>query len=419
MFKPLAPTTNSEVKTLHKLSKNGLSQDPFEVVRFNDEPKIPTYICQPNKQAINRYFCNEAYGQGSALNATVAKLKSIAEFLERLAINNPRKADLIKQEYIEGPCADPNLFVHYSDVQIKLHNELQKGLKGNTYLWSSAFDYLNKKKILVPSQLIYISDLFRNETLIASEQITTGAALGDRPKSVFESGFLEVVERDAFMISYLTKRKLARITLFPESINELISYLKRYYIDILVFDITTDLCIPAFMAIAVDRRGFGPGISVGLKAGFDAESVIFGSILEAVQPRRQSRYSKELDGAKFKFPTEHEIDSMPKRYYYWYPTKMIKHLDFWLKSNKTVRFARMPEYATALKEGIGQLKDRDYHIYYADITLKEINKIGFIAAKVLIPELHPLYLSENSKFLYSAHGGNIKPAKGLKPHPFA
>ena len=181
----------------------------------------------------------------------------------------------------------------------------------------------------------------------------------------------------------------------------------------------TDLGIPVFMTIAVDRRGFGPGISVGLKAGFDRENVISGSILEAIQPRRQSRYSKEMEGSRFKFPKEDEIDSMQKRYYYWYPVTMIKHLDFWIKNSKDRKFNRLPEYVTSFKEGIERVRDRGYHVFYVDITLKEISKIGFVAGKVLIPELHPLYLSEGSKFLYSIHGGNIKSIKGLKPHPFA
>ena len=124
--------------------------------------KLPTYVCLPNKQASKRYFCDDAYGQGSSLNTTVAKLKSIAEFLERLAISNPKETDLIKQEYVADFCANPELFVHYSDAQIKQN----KNLKNSIYLWSSASDCLNKMKVLVPSQTVYLSDIFRYETLI-------------------------------------------------------------------------------------------------------------------------------------------------------------------------------------------------------------------------------------------------------------
>jgi ribosomal protein S12 methylthiotransferase accessory factor len=417
MFQSAEPT-KTELNVLNKLSKNGLSEEVYEAVKFNDEPKIPTYLCVPNKEARKRYFLDDVYGCGISLNPTVAKIKAVAEFLERLAIFNPKGQNLIKKRYVKELCVDPRLFIHYSDIQMKSHKQRYGKLESGRYLWSSAVDYLTKKKVLVPAQLLYLSQIFREEVRIVPEQITTGAAFAKNPKAAFESGFLEVIERDAFMISYLTKRKLTRIINFPDEINNVINYLKRYYIDIFVFDVTTDLKIPTFMTIAVDKRGFGPAISTGMKSGFNAEDVISGSILESIQARRQARFTKEMEGNKFKFPKEYEIGSKLDRYFYWYPTKMIKHLDFWLKNDNTINFSKIPDYASSLNVGIEQLRDRGYHILYADISLNEIKKLGFVVGKVLIPELQPLYLSETSKVLYSIHGGNIRPSKNLKPHPF-
>jgi len=410
--------TELESITLDRLSRNGLSEEPRECVKFNDEPKIPTYICVPNKKAKDRYHYDDVYGCGISSNPTVAKIKSIAEFLERLAIYNPQKRVLLKHEYEEGLCIDPNLFMHYSDNQVKAHGYARNGLEKNAYLWSAATDWLSKKKILVPSQLIYLSDMFKDEVAITPEQISTGAAFGGSVKHAFETGFLEVIERDAFMISYLTKRKIARVTGFPESVNRIINYLKRYYIDMFVFDVTNDLEIPVFMAIAVDRQGLGVAVSVGMKSGFDPESAIVGSIMESVQARRQSRFSKEMEGDKFHFPKANEIESKQDRYFYWYPVKMIGHLDFWLKGSRFVSFSKLDKYVSSIGEGVKQLSERGYHVIYADMTLDPIKKIGFFAGKVLIPELQPLYLSERLKVLYSVHGGDIIPSKGLKPHPF-
>jgi ribosomal protein S12 methylthiotransferase accessory factor len=298
-------------------------------------------------------------------------------------------------------------------------NGMRERLGAATFLWSSATDCMTKEKVLIPAQLVYASNMFRHETQLAAESITTGAALGSDSEYVFENGLLEVVERDSFIIAYLTKRKLKRIVQVPTSIRDLIGYLKRYYLDVFIYDITTDLHIPSFMTIIVDKRGFGPAISVGLKAGFDIEKAVFGSILEAVQPRRQFRYNKEMEGDKFRFPKASDIISPSTRYFYWYQTKMIGHLDFWLKSKNTIKFGQMPKYASSLKDGLKRLRALKYHIFYADVTLDEIRKAGFVVGKVLIPELHPVYLSEYAKVLYSVHVGNIEPIRGLEPHPFA
>jgi hypothetical protein len=52
-----------------------------------------------------------------------------------------------------------------------------------------------------------------------------------------------------------------------------------------------------------------------------------------------------------------------------------------------------------------------------DITLPEIKRNGFETLKIVIPELHPLYLDEGAKSLYSVHYGEIKDDPTLKPHP--
>jgi hypothetical protein len=63
-------------------------------------------------------------------------------------------------------------------------------------------------------------------------------------------------------------------------------------------------------------------------------------------------------------------------------------------------------------------ENHHFNVFVADITLPEIKEKGFEVLKVVIPELHPLYLDENAKALYSIHYGQIKEDKTLKPHPF-
>jgi len=59
---------------------------------------------------------------------------------------------------------------------------------------------------------------------------------------------------------------------------------------------------------------------------------------------------------------------------------------------------------------------RFYHLF--PIQIEYIRDSGFQITKVIIPELHPLYLDERAKALYSVHHGLIEEDAGLKPHPF-
>lgn len=101
--------------------------------------------------------------------------------------------------------------------------------------------------------------------------------------------------------------------------------------------------------------------------------------------------------------------------HYWYSTDRICDLDFWLKSYQIVDIEKQP---TSQKQLLDSFKERGYKVYIADITLPEIRDSGFQITKVIISELHPLYLDERAKALYSVHHGLIEEDARLKPHPF-
>ncbi len=69
------------------------------------------------------------------------------------------------------------------------------------------------------------------------------------------------------------------------------------------------------------------------------------------------------------------------------------------------------------EKALENVKLKKYNIFVADITLPPIKNKGFEVLKVIVPELHPLYLDERAKALYSVHHGTIKDDKTLKPHP--
>lgn len=53
------------------------------------------------------------------------------------------------------------------------------------------------------------------------------------------------------------------------------------------------------------------------------------------------------------------------------------------------------------------------------MTLPELEEKGFEGKKVLIPKIHPLFLDENARALYSEHYGELKYDEKLKPHPIS
>lgn len=267
---------------------------------------------------------------------------------------------------------------------------------------------------MIPAQIIYLYGI-EDEFSIQRESISTGAALGGvNEDRAFDNGLLEVVERDACISSYLRKQKLISPRNMSQKGAELIDYLNRYNLETFHFIVPNDFNVPVSMTIVIDRTPIGPAVSIGSKASYSCDNALLGSILESIQCRSYSRFNRNLefpDG----LPTESEITDLKHRLFYWYPIDRICDLDFWLKSCQKTDVKKQK---TSQRQLLDSIRERDYKVYIADITLPEIRDSGFQVIKVIIPELHPLYLDERAKTLYSVHYGLIEEDPKLKPHPF-
>lgn len=173
--------------------------------------------------------------------------------------------------------------------------------------------------------------------------------------------------------------------------------LKRYNLELCANDITTDIGIPAVVAIVIDRTGLGPAICVGLKAGFDINQNIIGAAEEALMVRSWIR--DEYMYSKSKQISPKIISSVEERANFWCPTSTISYLDFWVNaklrkvSYKLHKFSK-GSYIEKVTELIRILGSKGYDIVCVDITAPEVQKYDVKVVKVIVPQLQPLHLDE-------------------------
>lgn len=400
------------------MRKIGLSQLESRVSYISDEPKIPYYICTPNKKAREKYICKSTFGQGHHTNETTARIKSIAEFFERLCLDNYLGEELRVSSFEEreGNFIDPALFCCYSSSQMKNREELARKLRKSKMKWKRGYDILNNSGVWVPAQMVFVQPSFENEPPIRGERISTGAAFGEKDSNrAINSGLLEAIERDACIYSYLTKRPIPRIINLPPESKKLTDYLGDYEIESYTFDATSDLEVPTAISIAIDRTGEGPAVDAGSASGFTYREAIYKSILESVQCRRSARLYEDINYPNGP-PTENEIFSLEDRFTYWHNPDRIKDIGFWINTTNKVDYSKLRDFRTNYNSIIDSFEQKGYHVIDVDITLPEVRNEGFEVKKVIIPELHPMYLDERAKMLYSIHYGEIKEKTELKPH---
>lgn len=400
--KPAVETTNLK---LRKLKEKGLIDEPRSAVYFSDEPKFPAYFAAPPGAKDLR---EDQCGGSMALTAEGAKTKAMAECIERYCLRNLHKR--IKGSYEEL----------YPNNHLSTCFEVDEKAE---YSWTEVFNVKNKTLANIPSQLIYVpenfSDLFDKEPMI-SVPISSGAAYGDNYALAIQNGLLEIIERDATMLTWLAKRDdIAKINLNTEKTKALDDYFKKYNLELNVFEATADLHAPVMLTILRNKTNIGPAISVGAGASLNPEKAAIKSIMEAHQGRLWIRSSYAVEGQpKIK---KNEIIDMKTRAFYWYDENKVANLDFLLKNERRKKLSSIYNLERDTKRSVdlivSNILGKDYNLFIADVSTPDVKKIGCRVIKAICPELQPLYLNEN----YPVHSKRLE--KYLKgpintvPHP--
>jgi len=256
--------------------------------------------------------------------------------------------------------------------------------------------------------------------------ISNGAAAGMDYEKAIQRGLLELVERDAFVISYLNKLQLPKVDLHSIDvwrIDIIQDISRRYRLEIHVMDMTTDLGIPSFVTLTINRTGIGPAVLSGLKAGLDPIEAIVGSFTEALHLRCKIRMAYEDDNGRIPETTVEEINTSEKRGLWWYSKDKIKLLDFWINQKpEPLRHDFSPEGIVSITHTFEKLGEK---AYYVNLTLPEFSAVGIRVVKVFVPHLQPHYLDEKYRVLGGKRLHEVPIKLGYKtaginsyPHPF-
>ena len=173
------------------------------------------------------------------------------------------------------------------------------------------------------------------------------------------------------------------------------------------------------MCIAIDRTGFGPAVSVGLKTGFDEVESIKGAILESHQIRQWVRY-QYLKQENVPLTSSKEIKSEKDRGLFWYNKERITDLDFLLRNEETIRIGQIKRPVINRKSLVNYLGNKGIQTFSVDITRQMYKEAGFHIIRAIQPELHPLFLEEEFPCYHSDRINKFLGDNAINslPHPF-
>jgi thiazole/oxazole-forming peptide maturase SagD family component len=427
LHEPPLPKIDSWDK-YQRLIKQGIAALPKLSPFFNDEPKLYGYSSVPSVNP----FTNKSeqttnkgeYGHGFDFTAKGAFIRSLGECIERECIRLfPTKG--FKKGTYSNLSKKFNL-MNLNELIVCDNLPKKTDLSNVNFSWMEVYDLLKKQEVFVPTQLVYVPSTlepFKNE-LILRLPITTGAAFGikeDYSDSILR-GIYECIERDGNMISYCTQREIPKIKVDNLEIKEILDYFYSYGLMIDLFLTSTDLQIPSVMAIIRNKDNHLPHLSVGSCCNLDPKRAVLGAIREAQQVRNLLRFSYFGHTKPIPLKKQKVLD-VETRVLFWSDRSKEKHLSFLLNSKKSINLSKIPNLD--LKDDkkninliLNRLKELNMEIYMADISLPEVKKEGFRVIKIIIPQLHPLWLNENFPCKTGRRLAKYGGYKAKEIHPF-
>jgi len=420
--------------------KNKLLQFFGRYYQYSDEPKFFQYSSQYSNFVSKNIGAHGSASGFSFFSQKLAALKCLLEALERFAVNYYKERHIVfsSTKQLDKPYLDISKITSFSDIQREQQLNMPLDLDG-VYGWVLGKKLPSLEDIYIPAQIVYLSYIRQKQEGCIRLPITTGAAAGSAYSAAIYRGLCEVIERDAFMITYLNKLPRSRVPLERsknQEIQAILTTARNYKLKVFAFDISTDLKVYSFLTFVYDNTSISSAISTGLKSGLHPTEALIGSMQEAFHPRTWLRHEKDNFVGK---PSElNEPINILSRGLLWSNLKSVRHLNFLIRSNKETKLIEEYENRSEktsgenLRKVIRVLKDKGYESYFVDITpeLPNIKRTHFKIVMTVIPELQPLYLDERYKYfggkrLYDVpvnlgylRKPNLESSLNKFPHPF-
>lgn len=314
----------------------------------------------------------------------------------------------------------PESFVGWTKEQREQNPRLTL-TEDSKFLWVKGYSYTKEKAIYVPAQTV--SGVHRHDEQRILTQITTGLATGPTKEFALLNGALEILERDAFMITWLNQLTPKRIDIekLAESDEELADLLKmcaRYRLKPNSILMPTDAPAYAVCSVVEDLTEHGPHVSIGLKAHRSLISAIKGSCLEALRIRQTIRYrdhNTPLDPAKPGSDIVHL-----ERAQYWGVPGSARKLDFLVAGavhdiepqdwdNDTIE----QHWERIVRWG----KENGYEIAGVDVGRSKHNVSPWQIHMLVMPQMQPMHQTERLIYLGGDRLITIPKQFGYTPRP--
>lgn len=391
------------VKIHRALKDKGVLGEYGRRVAFTDEPHFFKYFCDVDPRISST---KKVLGLGCSEDEGQAFVAAVAEAIEQYCVVLERDDLFIRNSFekLTDHAINPLRFVPFSSDQLTLSKYKQFRVTEKTQLnWLEGYSLTRNKNVLVPASIVYsnYNSKARNEPVILFKN-STGAACGPTREYAIYRGLCEVIERDAYMNSFIGNLPLKIIDVHNNpDLSRFIRRVERYDFKVYCLDTSIDCPVFTTTCILLDKTGSGPAVCIGLGGSMSPEQAIKAAVFEAIR-RHISIRSWFFRPKPRPIPSGSTLEwHLIKKQYVWSAPHMIHAARKYLKGQK-ITYEKLLQGKKTIIPKFAMDKERVHHlvdvlkrlkceVLCVDVTAPEVRELGLSVVKILVPEMVPLW----------------------------
>ena len=424
-------------------ARTGIVRDVRELRLEEDEPAFVHYLSTAASTAAWNLLPNFGDNGGVGTDRPTAIRKALGEAVERYcsAIFDYDELTWATYETLARRAAaghgprpvDPETFALYSAEQLTAPGFPWRPFRRDTPVaWTPgrALDpdlpEIDVEPVLVPAGFVFVPYHYlpqRPDTPV-TQPISTGLACGAGAADAAVSALCEVIERDAFTITW--QRRLSRPRWDPATLPAPLPELLRRFTDaglaVHVVDITTDIPVPTVLTVAVGRADTSPAVAVAAATHPDPVSACRKSLEELAHTRRfASQVMDYLPAVPLDVEAGHPAVTGQREHLRSYCPQEATARAAFLWAGPVLPFPDEPTDlggppADRLRRLVTAVIAAGEQVFACELTTPDIAELGLSVMRVVVPGLHPLHMGHGNR----ARGGHrLRTVPDRLPHPCA
>lgn len=366
----------------------------------HDEPQfIHCHATMPDLTRLTGRICSRATG-GTALVKEVAMAKAIGESVERYCgdLFNEREITYAPYTRVREQATDPRRFMLFHPQQYRAPDFPFRAVTAETIIgWVEGFSLTRSQPTLVPASLVHLTYEPPDYAQVFEQGPVSGYACGNTAEEALLGALLEVIERDSLMVCWYNYLPVPAFDLTAIQSPALRQTLDRYHsapVRLHCASITTDLGIPAALAVMTSRAPGWPAAVVATAADLNAEGALTRALQELSANHLYIR--SYFENPQHPLPrAPHEVVNQEDHGLFYCVPERLRALDVVLRPRWQVRAETLSQPVSEdVKENlefcVKRLAAFGLEVIAVELTTSDVAALGFKVFKVLVPGLQPI-----------------------------